>query len=160
MVLLEEWGLMGASLLATPEPQLGSKSLTSLSLSQSHSLPLPQQQSVASASTSRRLPAQPFVADHPLKLLQPPNRTRSKRKKENGQLFSSVSNNQEHVCSSRHCCEGSWNCGIRTYEDKVGRELLYKKRIRTESLKTWLQSRQALIRIWISFCTRCLTKVS
>ncbi|KAK8595410.1 hypothetical protein V6N13_016781 [Hibiscus sabdariffa] len=43
---------------------------------------------------------------------------------------------------------------------KMGRELLYKKRIRTESLKTWLQSRQALIRIWISFCTRCLTKVS
>ncbi|KAK8698959.1 hypothetical protein V6N13_115059 [Hibiscus sabdariffa] len=52
----------------------------------------------------RRLPAQPSVADHPLKLLQPPNRTRSKRKKENDQLFSSVSNNQEHVCSSRHCC--------------------------------------------------------
>ncbi|KAK8698957.1 hypothetical protein V6N13_115059 [Hibiscus sabdariffa] len=117
----------------------------------------------------RRLPAQPSVADHPLKLLQPPNRTRSKRKKENDQLFSSVSNNQEHVCSSRHCCFvlsfAARDLGIvesehRRINVKMGRELLYKKRIRTESLKTWLQSRQALIRIWISFCTRYLTKLS
>ncbi|KAK8483960.1 hypothetical protein V6N12_001588 [Hibiscus sabdariffa] len=115
----------------------------------------------------RRLPSLTIVADHPLKLLQPPNRTRSKRKKENGQLFSSVSNNQEHVCSSRHCCFvlsfAARDLGIvesehRRIKVKIGRELLYKKRIRTESLKTWLQSRQALIRIWISFCTRCLTK--